>query len=165
MLFQFPDDSFFAETVFEEVAFGIKDLELDKGETSARVKDTLNLIGIDIEQFGERNPFTLSAGERRRVAIAAVLIMDSPVTIFDESTLGLDWEGRSAIVELLRNLREAGKTIIVISHDCEFVKSTADRLLLIDHGRVHWQGRISDTGQPREFMNSKLGWSVDDVKT
>ena len=131
VIFQFPESSFFAETVFEEVAFGVKDLKLSRDELKQRVADSLRLVGLSHEEFASRNPFTLSAGEQRRVAIAAVLIMDRLIVIFDETAIGLDWEGRRAIGELLQNLKRSGKTIILMTHDLDFVERHADLLIRI----------------------------------
>ena len=157
VLFQFPEIGFFAETVQEEVAFGIKDLRLNHIETEQRVRSALALVGLDFQEFAGRNPFTLSAGERRRVAIASALIMNRPIIIFDETTLGLDWEGRRAIVRLLHDLKLAGKTVAVMTHDIEFVAQTAETIILMDQGAVIWQGAIDATDLPPEFVVEHFG--------
>ncbi len=157
VLFQFPEASFFADTAREEVAFGIKPLRLSDADTTDRVRGALALVGMDYDKFAERNPFTLSAGERRRVAIASALIMERPIIVFDETTLGLDWDGRRAMVKLVCDLRNAGKTIVLMTHDLEFVKQTADEMILMDQGKVVWQGPLDDRDRPQKFLQEHFG--------
>ncbi|TFH64557.1 MAG: ABC transporter ATP-binding protein [Candidatus Zixiibacteriota bacterium] len=157
VLFQFPETSFFADSVLEEVAFGIRDLQLNSSEIEQKVRVALNLVGLDYDIFASRNPFLLSAGERRRVAIASALIMERPIILFDETTLGLDWEGRNTIVRLLRDLKAADKTIVLMTHDVEFAAQTADDVVLMDHGAVVWQGAIDAPDLPWRFIVDHLG--------
>jgi energy-coupling factor transport system ATP-binding protein len=157
VLFQFPETGFFADSVLEEVAFGIRDLQLGSKEIEQKVRGTLNMVGLDFDTFVSRNPFLLSAGERRRVAIASALIMERPVILFDETTLGLDWEGRHTMVQLLRDLKAADKTIVLMTHDVDFAAQTADDIVLMDHGTVVWQGAIDAPDLPQQFIVDHLG--------
>jgi energy-coupling factor transport system ATP-binding protein len=157
VLFQFPETGFFADSVLEEVAFGIRDLQLNSKEIEQKVRVALDMVGLDFDTFASRNPFLLSAGERRRVAIASALIMERPIILFDETTLGLDWEGRHTMVQLLRDLRAAGKTIVLMTHDVEFASQTADDVVLMDHGVVVWQGAIDAPDMPQRFVVDHLG--------
>ncbi len=157
VLFQFPETSFFADSVLEEVAFGIRDQRLKSGETQDKVRNVLSLVGLDFQTVSGRNPFALSAGERRRVAIASVLVMERPIVVFDETTLGLDWEGRLAMVRLLQELKAAGKTIVLMTHDTEFAAQTADDVALMDHGRIVWQGAINAPEFPQSFAAEHFG--------
>ncbi|MCX6831962.1 MAG: ABC transporter ATP-binding protein [candidate division Zixibacteria bacterium] len=157
VLFQFPESGFFAESVLEEVAFGVRDLHLNSGEIEQKVRIALKMVGLDFDTFAGRNPFVLSAGERRRVAIASVLIMERPTILFDEATLGLDWEGRKTMVRLLRDMRNSGKTIVLMTHDVEFAAKTADDIVLMDRGAVVWQGAIAAPDLPRRFIVDHFG--------
>jgi energy-coupling factor transporter ATP-binding protein EcfA2 len=157
VLFQFPETGFFAESVFEEVAFGIRDLRLNSKEIGQKVHKALEMVGLDFDAFTNRNPFMLSAGERRRVAIASALIMERPTILFDEATLGLDWEGRYLMAQVLRDLRETSKTILLMTHDVEFAAQIADDVVLMDHGNVVWQGAIDAPDLPEQFIVDHLG--------
>ena len=157
VLFQFPETGFFADSVLEEVAFGIRDLQLGSKEIEQRVRRALEMVGLDFDTFASRNPFLLSAGERRRVAIASALIMERPIILFDETTLGLDWEGRQTMVRLLRDLKVASKTIVLMTHDVEFAAQTADDIALMDRGTVVWQGAIDAPDLPQQFIVDHLG--------
>jgi energy-coupling factor transporter ATP-binding protein EcfA2 len=157
VLFQFPETGFFADSVLEEVAFGITDLRLGSGEIAQKVRVALNMVGLDFDRFACRNPFLLSAGERRRVAIASALIMERPIVLFDETTLGLDWEGRRTMVRLLQDLKDADKTILLMTHDVEFAAQTADDIVLMDHGAVVWQGAITAPDLPQRFIVDHFG--------
>lgn len=160
VLFQFPETGFFADSVLEEVAFGIRDLQYNGNEIDQKVRFALKLAGLDFDLFANRNPFLLSAGERRRVAIASALIMERPTILFDEATLGLDWEGRQMMVELLRDLKDSGKTVVLMTHDVEFAALTADDLVLMDNGGVVWQGAINAPDLPRHFIDDHFGAKV-----
>jgi energy-coupling factor transport system ATP-binding protein len=123
VLLQFPEHNFFAETVFDEVAFAARNQGLAEEEVLQRVTGALTQVGLNYEEFYRRNPFTLSAGEQRRVAIAAVLVMDCSVYIFDEITCGLDWEGRQLVAGMLASLASAGKCLILCGHDRELAEA------------------------------------------
>ena len=157
VLFQFPETGFFADSVLEEVAFGIRLFRLSSKEIQQKVCVALNMVGLDFDTFASRNPFLLSAGERRRVAIASALIMERPTILFDETTLGLDWEGRKTMVQLLLDLKAADKTIVLMTHDVDFAAQTADDIVLMDHGTVVWQGAIDAPDLPQQFIVDHLG--------
>ena len=129
VIFQIPESTIFAETVFDEVAFGLRNEGVHAPEINSRVENALVRVGLDPNTYRERNPFTLSAGEQRLLAIASILALNRPITIFDESTAGLDWIGKARIRDLVLSLKSAGKTVIIISHDREFVSSVADAVI------------------------------------
>ncbi len=126
LIFQIPESAIFAETVYDEVAFGLRNDGVHAPEINSRVENSLIRVGLDPNTYRERNPFTLSAGEQRLLAIASILALNRPITVFDESTAGLDWLGKARIRDLVISLKSAGKTVIIISHDREFVSSIAD---------------------------------------
>ncbi|MDA0748011.1 MAG: energy-coupling factor transporter ATPase [bacterium] len=134
LIFQFPEAQLFADTVFEDIAFGPRNLGLDNIET--RVNQALHDVGLTPESFLHRSPFALSGGEKRRVAIAGVLAMHPDVLILDEPTAGLDPSGAAEIESLLRRLNTEGTTLLLISHDMDLVARLADRVVALDQGRL-----------------------------
>ncbi len=129
LLLQFPEHNFFADTVFDEVAFAARNQGSSQSQVAEYVRRALEQVGLDPEQFSQRNPFTLSAGEQRRVAIAAVLVMECSIYIFDEITCGLDWEGRQLVAEMLVKLAVQGKSIIICGHDRALAGAIGARVL------------------------------------
>jgi energy-coupling factor transport system ATP-binding protein len=148
LLFQYPEQQLFEETVFADVAFGPRNLDLGEDEIRARVRHALELVGLSPDQFGPRSPFALSGGEMRRAAIAGVLAMEPRMLILDEPTAGLDPQGRREILDHIRRLhRERGLTIVLITHSMDAVARLCDRLLVLDHGRL-----VAD-GPPRAVFD------------
>ncbi len=133
VVFQFPEENLFADSVHEEIAYGARNLGLAEAEIEANVTAALRRVGLDDTIDRHRHPLMLSAGEQRRVAIAAILALERPVVIFDEITAGLDWDGIAAMRTLLRDLRDSGKTVIVMSHADDFVRSVADCVIRLDN--------------------------------
>ncbi len=136
LVFQYPEYQLFEETVFADIAFGPKNMGLDGEELKQRVLETCSLIGVKDEYF-DKSPFDLSGGEKRRVAIAGVMAMRPEVIVFDEPTAGLDPEGRENIMTIIHDYRAAtGATVIIISHSMEDMALLADRLLVMNKGRL-----------------------------
>ena len=106
MVFQYPEYQLFADTVFEDVAFGPRNMKLDEAEVRVRVEHAMQLVGLDVNRFSPRSPFDLSGGERRRAAIAGVLAMEPKYLVLDEPMAGLDPKGREDILTLLETLRK-----------------------------------------------------------
>lgn len=137
LVFQYPEYQIFEETVRRDAAFGPRNLGLSEDEISRRVEDALLRVGLDPGAVGDRSPFELSGGQRRRVALAGVLAMEPTVLILDEPTAGLDPEGREDILSLLLDLRaQKGTTILMISHNMDEVARTADRVLVMSRGEA-----------------------------
>jgi len=132
-VFQNSDSQVFSPTVREEVAFGCLQLGMSSAETRARVDEVLALL--EIEDLADRAPFQLSGGQKKRVAIASVLVMNPQVLLFDEPTAALDPRTQHWLVTLLRRLGEAGKTIVVATHDLDVLDQIADRCVVFaeDH--------------------------------
>lgn len=147
MVYQQPEQQLFAETVFEDVAFGPRNLGLTAEEVKSRVKKALQTVGLEAEAIGERSPFNLSGGQQRRVAIAGILAMDPEVLILDEPTAGLDPSGREQILAYIHSFfQQPGKTVILISHNMAEVASLARQLVVLH------QGRVVLRGTPREIF-------------
>jgi len=147
MVFQYPEYQLFEETVLKDVCFAPKNQGLSEEECLARANKALKLVGIDPEEKGDASPFSLSGGEKRRVAIAGVLAMEPEILILDEPTAGLDPKGHRDILRMIANIRRDHKlTIIWISHNMDNVAELADRVLVIDRGMLMMDG------SPREIF-------------
>ena len=138
LVFQFPEAALFAPTVEEDVAFAPRRLGLDEEEVRQRVRESLGLLGV--RDLAGRSPFALSGGEKRRVAIAGVLAMGPEVLILDEPTAGLDPATRGELLALIRHLRDAGVSVVLVSHDLDEVAEVADRVCVLHDGRVRAVG-------------------------
>jgi energy-coupling factor transport system ATP-binding protein len=140
LVFQYPEHQLFETTVYEDVAFGPKNLKLDKEEIDSRVREALTLTGVD-ESLWQYSPFELSGGQKRRVAIAGVLAMKPELLILDEPTAGLDPGGRNDILGVLKNLHEKEDiTMILVSHSMEDVADYVDRIIVMNKGQVFLDG-------------------------
>ena len=141
LVFQYPENQLFEETVEKDIAFGPKNLGLDDEEIARRVKDAMRKVALDYDALRERSVFELSGGQMRRVAIAGVLAMEPQVLVLDEPCAGLDPRGREEILGLIRNLhRESGTTIVMVSHSMDDVASLAERVIVMNHGKVAMDG-------------------------
>ncbi len=139
MVFQYPEYQLFADTVVKDVAFGPKNMKLPQDEIDLRVEKALKLVGLDKDEVGEKSPFDLSGGERRRAALAGVLAMEPKVLVLDEPTAGLDPMGKSEILSLMKKIRDdRGATIIMISHDMNEIYENADRVAVFVDGTVKY---------------------------
>ena len=137
MVFQYPEYQLFEDTVYKDVAFGPKNLGLAEEEIAARVKEAIELVGLDYEAVKDRAPFELSGGQKRRVAIAGIIAMKPKVLILDEPTAGLDPSGKEQILNLITHLKKnCSSTIIVISHDIDEITRFATRLIVFNKGCV-----------------------------
>lgn len=138
LVFQFPEAQLFDETVLKDVSFGPKNFGLDNPVELA--KKALSVVGID-ESLYEKNPFNLSGGQMRRVAIAGILASNPDILVFDEPTVGLDPEGRKELLSLLKKINEEyHKTIILVTHDMDIVASVAKRVVVLKGGMIAYDG-------------------------
>ena len=129
LVFQYPEYQLFEETVYQDIAFGPKNMGLDPKEIDRRVREAAGFVGLTEQQL-EVSPFDLSGGQKRRVAIAGVIAMEPEVLILDEPTAGLDPEGREGVLQNIENYRKAkNATIIMVSHSMNDVARLASRLL------------------------------------
>ncbi|HLL78380.1 MAG TPA: energy-coupling factor transporter ATPase [Ktedonobacteraceae bacterium] len=141
MLFQYPEAQLFERTVYADVSFGPKRLGLGRHEVRMRVLRALDLVGLPHEAFARRNPFELSGGQKRRVALAGVLAMSPSILVLDEPTVGLDADGRDEFYSYLRRIQqEQHVTILLVSHDMAEVAALADQLFVLSDGQLVMQG-------------------------
>ena len=143
LIFQFPEYQLFEETVIKDVAFGPKNFGFKDEEAREKAKEALALVNID-ESYFERTPFELSGGERRRVAIAGILALDPDILVLDEPTAGLDYQGSQDVMNLVKELNNKGKTIILVTHDMDVVYRYASRAILMKNGKVDFDGTPVD---------------------
>ena len=145
LVFQYPENQLFEETVEKDIAFGPKNLGLDDAEIDRRVRDAMRRVALDYDRLHERSVFELSGGQRRRVAIAGVLAMEPQVLVLDEPCAGLDPRGREEILGLIKKLHEeAGTTIVMVSHSMDDVASLAERVIVMNHGELVMDGAPRD---------------------
>ena len=136
LVFQYPEHQLFEVDVFSDVCFGPKNLGLSRKEVEMRAYKALKMVGIDDEYFYQ-SPFSLSGGQKRRVAIAGVLAMEPEVLVLDEPTAGLDPKGRDEILDMIKKLQtETGITIVLVSHSMEDVAKYVDRIIVMNQGEV-----------------------------
>ena len=141
-VFQNPDHQLFCETVEKEIAFALKNFGFDEELIKKRVDWALNLLGLT--QYRESSPFMLSGGERKRLALASVLAWDPEVVILDEPTIGQDYAQKEKLRQFILQLRAQGKTIVIVTHDVEFVADCSPRVVLMANGRIVADGKAEE---------------------
>ena len=148
MVFQYPEHQLFANTVFEDVAFGPQNLGLSANEVTERVLEALRLVGLDADEVAQKSPFELSGGQQRRCAFAGVLAMRPRVLVLDEPVAGLDPAARTEFLQLIDDLHARRLTIVMVSHSMEDIATHCDRVLIMN------KGSIVSLGTPREVFAS-----------
>ena len=148
MVFQYPEHQLFANTVFEDVAFGPQNLGLPAEEVTERVLEALQLVGLDADEVAQKSPFALSGGQQRRCAFAGVLAMRPRVLVLDEPVAGLDPAARAEFLQLIDDLHARGLTVVMVSHSMEEIAAHCDRVLVMN------KGSIVSHGTPREVFAS-----------
>lgn len=141
LVFQYPENQLFEETVAKDIAFGPKNLGLGEAEIDRRVRTAMRRVALDYDKLAQRSVFELSGGQMRRVAIAGVLAMEPQTLVLDEPCAGLDPRGREEILGLISDLhRESGATIVMVSHSMDDVAALAERVIVMNHGKVAMDG-------------------------
>ncbi|MFF2907835.1 ATP-binding cassette domain-containing protein [Paenibacillus sp. NPDC057934] len=157
-IFQYPEHQLFSTTVFEDIAFGLQSAKLTAEEKEVKVRAAMEAVQLDYEQFKDRSPFELSGGEKRRVAIAGVVVLEPEVLILDEPTAGLDLQSRTALFDLLHSMnQQRGMTVMWVSHQLEEILEHASRLIALKEGQF-----LAD-GHPTDLLSDPLlletfGW-------
>jgi len=154
MVFQYPEHQLFEETVYDDVAFGPRNLGADAAEVERRVHRALEFVGLDWAEFGKRSPFRLSGGQMRRVAIAGVIALEPEYLVLDEPSAGLDPRGRDEIfAEIVKLHKASGITVILISHNMEEIARLVKRLIVLHSGGISLDGPPQEIfGQSREKL-------------
>ena len=162
LVFQYPEYQLFEETVYKDIAFGPKNMGLDEAEIDRRVKSAARFVGL-ADEYLQRSPFELSGGQKRRVAIAGVLAMEPRLLVLDEPAAGLDPEGRDMILGQIREYhKQTGSTIVLVSHSMEDIAKYADRVLVMNAGRIAMYD-ATDKVFARAPELLELGLSVPEV--
>ena len=149
-VFQNPDDQIFKYHVIDEVMFGPQNIGMTKERAREQAVAALKLVGL--EQLADENPYDLELAERKLVAIASVLAMDTKVLILDEPTIAQDWKGRKIIQKMIRDLSSQGKTVIAILHDMDFVAESFERVIVMAHGKVLADGTKEEVFAQKEIL-------------
>ena len=143
LVFQFPEYQLFEETVEKDVAFGVKNFGVKGEEALEKAHEALAQVGLD-ESYYQRPPFELSGGERRKVAIAGILAINPDIVIFDEPTVGFDPASAKELMNLIVEMHQNGKTIIVITHDMDLVNEYAQKVFMMENGQLVFEGTPSE---------------------
>lgn len=145
-VFQNPDVQLFNPTVFDEVAFGPLQMGWSSAEVVARVEEAMHLM--EIVHLRDRAPYRLSGGEKKRVALASVIVLDPDVLLLDEPTAMLDPRSQSQLIDLIQNWKGSSKTVITATHQLEIVEDIAERVIVLE------QGSVTAAGSPQEVLSN-----------
>lgn len=143
MVFQYPEYQLFAETVKDDVAFALKNFypDIKEDEKEERVKTALEMVGLNYNAVKDKSPFEMSGGQKRRVAIAGVIVASPEVLILDEPVAGLDPKGKNEFMSLIHYLREkVVKTVVIVSHDMNLIAEHCDKAAIFSHGKIYAKG-------------------------
>jgi len=163
LVFQYPEYQLFEETVYKDVAFGPQNLGLDEDEIDKRVRESIELVGLDFESIRNISPFELSGGQKRRVAIAGVLAMEPKVLILDEPAAGLDPRGRDEILGGIKELHEKQKiTVVLVSHSMEDIANLVDKVLVMNKGKIAFFDTPRNVFKKAEILET-IGLGVPQV--
>lgn len=155
LVFQYPEYQLFEETVAKDVAFGPKNLGLSETEIEERVKEAIELVGLDYETVKDRSPFELSGGQKRRVAIAGVVAMRPEVLILDEPTAGLDPKAHKDVLNMVEEVhRRTGNIAIFVSHNMADIARLSDKILVIHNGKLVTKGSPKEVFSQKETLRS-----------
>lgn len=142
MVFQYPEHQIFAETVYEDIAFGPRNKGFNEEEVDKAVREAMAFVGLDFDTFAQRSPFQMSGGQMRRVAIAGVVAMNPDYLVLDEPSAGLDPRSRNAVFrEIMALHKSRGIAIVLVTHSMEEAVRYADRLLVVNDGQVLFDGQ------------------------
>ena len=144
LVFQMPEEQFFCQTVKEEIEFGMKYFKKSVKNIEKHISDALLMVELN-DSYLNRNPFTLSSGEMRKVAIASVLAFNPKTIILDEPTIGLDNKSKNNLIKIIKLLKNRyKKTVIIVSNDTDFLLQVVDHVILLDKGRIIYEGNKYD---------------------
>lgn len=162
LVMQYPEYQLFEETVFKDIAFGPSNMGLSDEDIKRRVEFAADLAGVKKELL-DKSPFDLSGGQKRRVAIAGILAMEPSILILDEPTAGLDPAGRREILCKIRDMhKRLGITVILVSHSMEDIAQMADRIVVMNEGRVDMVGKVSEIFTKADRLR-EIGLSVPQI--
>lgn len=153
IVFQYPEQQLFEETIYKDISFGPKNMGLTKEEIESRVKMAMDFVRLDFEKYKNRSPFQLSGGQMRKVAIAGVIALQPEYLILDEPTAGLDPVARDDLFEKISNLyNETGITVILVSHNMDDVARLANRLIVMNNGEISLDNKPEEVFKFKEQL-------------
>ena len=162
LVFQYPEYQLFEETVAKDVAFGPANLGLSEEETEARVKEAIELVGMDYDSIKDMSPFELSGGQKRRVAIAGVIAMKPQVLVLDEPTAGLNPKAHADILDMVNAIHNTESNVtILVSHNMNDIARMSSRVLVMDHGRLVMNGTPEEVFSREEELK-EMGLALPD---
>ncbi|MBO6247132.1 MAG: energy-coupling factor transporter ATPase [Anaerovibrio sp.] len=165
IVFQYPEYQLFEETIAKDIAFGPRNIGCSEDETQERVKQAMDFVNLDYDNYAHRSPFQLSGGQKRRAAIAGILALQPKYLVLDEPTAGLDPKGRESLMEKFRRLhKEKGTTIVLISHNMDNIASYADNVIILNKGKVTMEATPEEAFSKKEII-SQAGLELPEVKT
>ncbi|GAE89566.1 energy-coupling factor transporter ATPase [Acetivibrio straminisolvens] len=142
IVFQYPEHQLFEETVYKDIAFGLIKRGEEENEIDKKVRKTVRMVGLS-EDILDKSPFELSGGQKRRVAMAGILVLEPSILVLDEPAAGLDPRGRDEIFELISNLHKSNKmTVVLVSHSMEDVAKYVERVVVMNKGRIEMCGPV-----------------------
>jgi energy-coupling factor transport system ATP-binding protein len=151
MVFQFPEYQLFKSTIEKDIIFGPIALGINKKQALINAKKYINLVGLD-ESFLPRSPFDLSGGQKRRVAIAGILAIEPDILVLDEPTAGLDPHGEREMIDIIKQYKNTGKTVIIISHVMDHVLEIADEMIILGNKKILVAGKPYDVFTNNEIL-------------
>ena len=143
------------DTVFEEIAYGLENLGLEKEEIISKVEKILKLL--EIEKLRDRNPYDLSGGQKQRVALASIIAMDPDILVIDEPTSQLDPKGTEDIFKIINLMANEGKTIILVEHKLELIAEYAQNILVLDEGEIILSGKAEEVLNNKILLEKEIG--------
>ncbi|OGO80215.1 MAG: energy-coupling factor transporter ATPase, partial [Clostridiales bacterium GWC2_40_7] len=162
IVFQYPEHQLFEETVYKDIAFGLVKQGIPVEKIRSVILDTIKIVGLN-EEILEKSPFELSGGQKRRVAIAGVLVMKPDILVLDEPTAGLDPSGRDEIFGFIKKMHETlGITILLVSHSMEDIAKLVKRVIVMNKGRIEMDGKVSDIFNQPEALE-RIGLSSPQI--
>lgn len=154
IVFQFPEMQLFEQTIEKDIFFGLKQYKLTYDEKYKRAKEALELLGLDFKRIKNKSPLALSGGEKRKIAVAGILVCKPKYLIFDEPIAGLDCNSRDSFMKLLLALKQNGTTIIIISHNTDYLAEYADRILVMDDGKIVLDDKPNEIFNQTKLLNN-----------
>lgn len=154
IVFQFPEMQLFEQTIEKDIFFGLKQYKLTYDEKYKRAKEALEPLGLDFERIKDKSPLALSGGEKRKIAVAGILVCKPKYLIFDEPIAGLDCNSRDSFMKLLFALKQNGTTIIIISHNTDYLAEYADRILVMDGGKIVLDDKPNEIFNQATLLNN-----------
>jgi energy-coupling factor transport system ATP-binding protein len=153
IVFQFPEMQFFENKVFDEIAYALRNQQIDENEIAKRINNVAALLEFNQDDFLLRSPFHLSEGQKRKVAIASILVLEPEILILDEPTAGLDYKGIQILKRIVKKIYQQDRTVIIVSHDMDFVAELAQRVIVLSKGEINYDGSKENFFQQEKLLS------------